>query len=137
MASVYLESTIISYLAAKPSRDLIAAANQQITNEWWSSHRQHFDLYISQVVITECRAGDSIAARQRLNIIDGLPVLDVDLKAEALAETLIRGIPLPPKAEIDALHIANAVLLHRIGEICRSNDYFPPTICTPQQLMEA
>jgi predicted nucleic acid-binding protein len=152
--TVYLETTIIGYRASRPSRDLITAANQQLTHDWWDNHRANYDLYVSEPVIAECSAGDPEAARERLEMLDKLPVLDVTEAAESLAEELVNEIPLPEKAKVDALHIAlatvngidylltwncthiaNAVLQQRIESICRSLGFEPPTICTPQQLM--
>ena len=155
MDSVYLETTIIGYLTSRPSRDLIVAAHQQLTRDWWDLHRTSYDLFVSEAVVAECGAGDPQAAQERLGCLSDLPVLDVTGEAELLAESLIRGVPLPDKANIDALHvalatvngidyvltwncthIANAVLQHRIEAICRAAGYNPPIICTPQQLME-
>ncbi len=155
MDTVYLETTIIGYLTSRPSRDLIVAAHQQLTCDWWDLHRTTYDLFVSEAVIAECSAGDPQAARERLDRLSGLPVLDVSDEAEQLADRLVRGVPLPDKASIDALHvalatvngidyvltwncthIANAALQHKIEAICRSAGYNPPIICTPQQLME-
>jgi predicted nucleic acid-binding protein len=155
MDSVYLETTIIGYLTSRPSRDLIVAAHQQLTRDWWDRHRTSYELFVSEAVIAECGAGDPQAAQERLDFLNGLPVLDVSREAELLAESLIRGVPLPDKAAIDALHvalatvngidfvltwncthIANAALQHKIESVCRAAGYNPPIICTPQQLME-
>ncbi len=154
-STVYLETSIIGYLASRPSRDLITAANQQLTCDWWDDHRGQYDLYISEAVVAECSAGDPQAAQERLDAIGEIPVLDVTEDAEILADKLISQVPLPENAEVDALHIAiatvngmnylltwncahiaNAVLQHQIEAICRSAGFHPPTICTPQQLME-
>ena len=78
MPTVYLETTIPSYLAAPPSRDLIIAAHQQITHEWWRTARHRFDLYVSESVMDEIRAGDPATAAFRLQIVKGLPVLEVN-----------------------------------------------------------
>lgn len=153
--TVYLETSIIGYLASRPSRDLITAANQQITHEWWDEHRKRYDLYVSEPVVTECSAGDARFAKDRLDAISDIPILDVAEDAENLASALIQQIPLPPKANVDALHIAistvnginylltwncthiaNAAMQPAIESICRSAGFEPPTICTPQQLME-
>jgi hypothetical protein len=110
---------------------------------------------VSGAVIAECGAGDPQAAQERLDFLNGLPVLDVSREAELLAESLILGVPLPDKAAIDALHvalatvngidfvltwncthIANAALQHKIDSVCRAAGYNPPIICTPEQLME-
>ena len=154
-STVYLETSIIGYLTSRPTRDLITTANQQLTREWWDDHREQYDLYVSESVITECNAGDAQAAQDRIGTIDDIPVLDVTEGAENLAEKLLKQVPLPQKAEVDALHIAvatvnginylltwnckhiaNATLLPQIEAICRAEGFEPPTICTPQQLME-
>jgi hypothetical protein len=155
MDSVYLETTIIGYLTSRPSRDLIVAAHQQLTCDWWDLHRTSYDLFVSEAVVAECGAGDPQAAQERLDLLAGLPILDVTGESELLAGSLIRGVPLPDRANIDALHvalatvngidyvltwncthIANATLQHKIETICRAAGYNPPIICTPQQLME-
>ncbi len=154
-SSVYLETSIIGYLASRPSRDLITAANQQLTRDWWDQSREQYDLYLSEAVVAECSAGDPQAAQERLDMLDGIPILDVTDAADSLAEALLKHVPLPEKAAVDALHIAiatvngmdylltwncthiaNAALQHRIAAICRSCGFESPTICTPQQLME-
>ena len=155
-STVYLETSIIGYLTSRPSRDLITAANQQLTHDWWNDHRQNFDLFISQFVINECSDGDPVAAQERLDVLADIRQLDVTDEVDNLAEELLKQVPLPEKAEVDALHIAvatvhgiellltwncthiaNAALRPRIEAICRSLGYEPPTICTPQELMEA
>jgi len=67
---IYLETTIASYLTACPSRDLVIAAHQQITREWWESCRTEFDLYVSQIVIQESSSGDENAAERRLKVLE-------------------------------------------------------------------
>jgi len=154
-SAVYLETSIIGYLASRPSRDLITAANQQLTRDWWDDHREQYDLYVSESVVAECSAGDAQAAEARLDAIGDTPILDVTEEAENLADELVKLVPLPENAEVDALHIAiatvnginylltwncahiaNAALQPQIEAICRSAGFEPPTICTPQQLME-
>ena len=154
-STVYLETSIIGYLASRPSRDLITAANQQLTRDWWDQSREQFDLYISEAIVAECSAGDPQAAQERLNVLAGIPVLDVTEATDSLAGKLLKQVPLPEKAAVDALHIAiatvngidylltwncthiaNAALQHRIEAICRATGFASPTICTPQQLME-
>ena len=51
--SVYIESSVISYLAARPSRDVVIAARQAITETWWRNRRAEFELYISALVEQE------------------------------------------------------------------------------------
>lgn len=152
---VYIETSVISYLTSRPSRDLIVAANQQITRDWWETRRAEFELLISQLVVQEASAGDENAAGDRLRAIDDVPLLELDRDALSLAETLVRDGPIPEDAVEDALHIAvatvngleylltwnfrhiaNATTRHEIERICRSRGYEPPVICTPQELLE-
>ncbi len=154
--SIYLETSVIGYLTSRISRELVTAANQQVTREWWDDHRGDFDLFISQFVVHECKAGDQDAAHERLEIIAEIPELDVTDDAKVLAKKLVANVPLPDKAEIDALHvavatvhgidylltwnckhIANAALRHQIEAVCRDHGFEPPTICTPQELLES
>ena len=79
--TVYVETSIISYLAAHPSRDLIVAARQQLTHTWWRQRRPAFEVYVSQVVVDEVLAGDSEAAARRAALLAGLPVLDITPKS--------------------------------------------------------
>lgn len=155
-STAYFETSIIGYLTSRPSRDLITAANQQLTRDWWEAHRERYDIYVSQAVVAECSVGDPQAAEERLEAIGDIPVLDVTEAAEQLAEQLLKQVPLPQHAQVDALHIAvaavhginflltwncahiaNAVLQPSIEAICRTAGFDPPTICTPQQLMES
>ena len=153
---VYLETTIPSYLTARPSRDLVTAAHQQITREWWDTRRHDFDLFVSQMVIDEASAGDPEATTRRLDVLASLPLLDPQAEGTALAQMLIDHIPLPARAAADALHIAiavvngmdylltwncthiaNAALRGRIEAACRSRGFRVPIICTPEELLEA
>jgi hypothetical protein len=152
---VYLETTIVSYLTARPSRDLVMAANQATTTEWWTNRKDAFDLFVSQVVIKESSAGDKEAAERRSEVLKQFSRLDITAEVEALAGDLIAGVPLPPKAQADALHIAvatvngmsylltwncthiaNATLRSQIEAVCRAAGYEPPVICTPQEMLE-
>lgn len=149
---VYIETTIPSYLTAWSSRDLVRAAHQQITREWWE-RRDAFELLVSRLVLVECQAGDPTAAVARLAALDGIPLLEQTAEAVALARALVRDVPLPPKAAADAIHIAtaavhgvqylltwncthiaNAVFRPQIEAACRAAGYEPPLICTPQEL---
>jgi predicted nucleic acid-binding protein len=154
MPSVYIETTIISYLTARPSRDLIVAAHQQLTQDWWENRRAEFNLFVSELVIRESRAGDPQAAERRLNALQQIPLLELNGDVLALAYELVEKGPLSRKAAEDALHIAvaavygidylltwnskhiaNAEMRGAIAEICRSRGYEPPIICTPEELM--
>jgi len=151
---IYVETSIISYLTARPSKHLIVAANQQLTQEWWETNSSQFDLYVSRLVIEEASAGDETAAKKRLSIIDPLPLLDITEEALNLANRFIETELLPQKASRDAAHIAiaayhgmdylltwncrhlaNATLRNDITRICQSVGYESPVICTPQELI--
>ncbi|MCP4404687.1 MAG: type II toxin-antitoxin system VapC family toxin [bacterium] len=151
---VYLETTIVSYLTARPSRDLIIAAHQQITQEWWDSRRNNYDLYVSQLVVHEAGRGDPNAAARRLAVLDSIPMLALAEPAVILSEQFIQQHAIPEKAAEDALHIAlatihgvdylltwnckhiaNAERWSAIAETCRQQGYEPPIICTPEELL--
>lgn len=152
--AVYLETSITSYLVALPGRDLIVAAHQQITHEWWRRRRPHFEVFVSQLVLDEASAGDSEAAQRRLTLLAGLPLLEINAAAADLARHLVQGVPLPSRAGADALHIAvaavhgmdflltwncahiaNAELRPAVERICRSQGFLAPIMCTPDELM--
>lgn len=107
---LYVETTIPSYLTSRPSRDLIIAAHQQITREWWEKRRHAFQLYISQLVVDEASAGDPAAARERLKVIQDLPLLDITPEAAVLASGIMASGIIPRKAATDAAHIAVAAV---------------------------
>src|SRR4051794_18956670 len=107
---VYVETTVPSYLTARPSRDLLRAAHQQVTREWWETRRHKFDLFVSEFVLEEAGAGDRVAAEERLRALEGVTILDAGKEARELALELIANVPLPEKAAVDAAHIAIAVV---------------------------
>src|SRR5438552_715140 len=107
---VYVETTIVSYLKARPSRDVVIAGHQQITRDWWDRHRQHFDLCASQLVLQEASAGDPEAARERLEALESTMLLETNEQALALARNLLDAEALPATAADDALHIAIAAV---------------------------
>jgi hypothetical protein len=152
--SVYLETTIPSYLTAWRSPELVMAARQQITREWWDTRRDDFELFISQLVVDEASAGDPDAAARRLAMIDGLPLLEPSEGTEELVAALIQSLALPPRAAADAAHIAlavgngmdflltwncthiaNAIYRPTIESTCRAYGYQMPVICTPEELI--
>ncbi len=153
-SSIYVETSIVSYLTARPNRDLVRAAHQEVTREWWA-RRTVFDLYISQLVLDEAAAGDAGAAAQRLEALRDLPLLELTVDVTALGARLVREAALPSKAAADAFHIAfaavhgldilltwncthiaNATMRPRIESICRASGFEPPVICTPLELVE-
>jgi|688.fasta_scaffold220617_3 hypothetical protein len=153
MQSVYIETTIPSYLGAHPSRQEPMASHQKATHLWWKTERQRFLLYTSQLVRVEAARGDAGAAARRKVYLDSLPDLDIPLETEALARSLIQLLRIPPKAEADATHLALAIL-HRITylltwncthlanpvlqkdliDYCNYHHLHIPVICTPELL---
>ncbi len=91
----YLETTVVSYLTARTTRDLIVAAHQKLTRDWWHRRRKRFDLYCSQLVIREAAAGDKRAAKRRLEVLDPLPLLEITNAARQLARDLATGAAIP------------------------------------------
>ncbi|HEY2413290.1 MAG TPA: type II toxin-antitoxin system VapC family toxin [Pirellulaceae bacterium] len=153
--TVYLETTIIGYLAMRLSRDLRVAANQQMTRDWWDHFRHKYEPVVSRFVIDECAKGDPTAAQERQTYLSQLQLLDLPAGVKPLADALLSRVPLPKKATLDAFHIsaaavnsveylltwncrhiANAALRRKIDSTCRDLGYEPPLICTPQELME-
>ena len=153
-SKIYVETTVISYLTALPSTELIRAAHQQITRDWWE-RRQRFDLFVSQAVLREVGGGDAEAAGRRLAAVEGIPVLAVDTEVSQLAERFLVLRVIPTKAAVDAVHIAvavvhgmdylltwncthiaNAAIRSKIERTCRDMGLEPPIICTPEELTE-
>jgi predicted nucleic acid-binding protein len=150
---IYLETTIPSLLTARPSRDLVIAADQQVTRDWWKK-RHKYDLVISTLVLDEISEGDSHAATARRNALVECRILTMDEAAVQLAEAIMRTGLIPAKAYNDALHVAvaarhgidflltwncrhlaNAAISERVRLSCRKAGYEPPEICTPHNLM--
>jgi predicted nucleic acid-binding protein len=153
--SAYVETSVVSYLVARRNqRDLIVAAHQELTREWWEGRRHEFVLFASAVVIEESLRGDETVARARMALIEQMRLADVTPAARELAARLLLEAGLPAKANADALHIAicatngidylltwncthlaNAAMIPRVNNICRAAGFEPPYICTPQELM--
>jgi len=107
--SIYVETSVISYLAAHSSRDLVVAAHQQITHEWWQTAFERFDLFVSQLVIREISKGDPAVAQRRLALSSNLAILTVTARAEELVKVYGQRLGLAANAHADLLHIATAV----------------------------
>lgn len=151
---VYLETTIPSFLAARASRDVVIAGQQQATRDWWQERRQRYQLLVSGLVLAESRRGDSEAAKEREAILATCGVLDFTEAAEHLARAILASRLLPAKAAVDAAHIAvasvhgvdflltwncrhiaNAAIVDRVRMVIAAAGYVPPVICTPVELM--
>jgi predicted nucleic acid-binding protein len=152
--TVYIETSILGYLTARPTRNLILAANIEVTKEWWESHRSTFTLYVSQVVLDEVARGDAEIALKRLEILNGLPLVELNQSVRSLAAQFLSRSSLPPKASDDAVHIAaatvhgldylltwncrhiaNAQIQRNLEEISLDFGYQLPVICTPYELL--
>ena len=151
---VYVETTIVSYLTARPSRTVLGAAHQQVTIDWWEQRRRDFDLVVSELVLREAEAGDPEAARLRLAALEGIPRLALTEEALSLGgEFVDRGL-LPRVAVEDALHIAmatthavdflltwncahiaNPEIQIQLAKYLHGRDLFLPFICTPEELL--
>jgi hypothetical protein len=92
-SKVYIETSVISYFVARPSRDIVIAANQQATQEWWYSRKKDFEIYVSQLVIQEAGAGDEEAAASRLEALENFPLLDILDEAIRLVKSLLSKKP--------------------------------------------
>lgn len=153
---VYIETTVISYLTARPSRDVVIAGHQQITHDWWETRRSRYELCVSALVLDEAGAGDDQAAQERLRVLQPMLVFETTIEALDLAEELLRAGALPKKAADDALHIAvaatkavpylltwncrhlaNATMRPVIEAVCISKGLKAPIICTPEELLES
>lgn len=152
--TLYLETTIISYLAAWPSRDIVVAAHQALTRHWWEWHRQSYVLYVSELVTEEATQGDADAAARRRALMKGCRILAVDTEELELAAALVSAGCLPKRASADAVHVAiaavngiqylvtwncahinNAAAKGRMEEVAAEQGYRCPMICTPEELM--
>lgn len=154
MKKVYVETTVVSYLAARPSRDLIVAAQQQLTLEWWHTRRMEFELYVSQLVVEEASLGDRDAAERRLKFTEDLALLEVSDEVTRLGSALVSHGAIPVESFADAVHVAvaavngldylltwnmahilNAEQRPRIERVCRAAGFEPPVLCSPAELM--
>ncbi|MCY7284791.1 MAG: type II toxin-antitoxin system VapC family toxin [Cyanobacteria bacterium CAN_BIN43] len=152
--TVYIETSILGYLTARPSRDIVVAANMEITRQWWETRRSYFQLYSSQAVVKETSQGDVAIASQRLEILRNLALLELNQSVLDLAENFLGRSNLPAKADVDAVHIAaatihgmdylltwnckhiaNAQMQRKLAEISFDFGYELPILCTPYELL--
>lgn len=152
--TVYIETTIPSFLTARDTTDVLAAGEREATRLWWNNHRHQFDVFISQPVLDEAALGDPEAAKKRLDVLEGLPLLASDKAVDSLTSTIMLSGVLPAKAATDAAHvavasrynmdflltlnckhIANAHLARRLTEVVADAGYRIPVICTPLELL--
>jgi hypothetical protein len=154
--TVYIETTIISYLTCWPSRDIHRLSHEMLTHEWWRNHREFYQLVTSDFVIREAERGDPSAAAERMRALADVPVLAATSKVEELGSELATALQLPPRARLDALHLAisavyatdflltwncthlaNGNLTRKIEQACAKAGFRAPRILTPELLMES
>lgn len=152
---IYLESTIPSYVVARPARDLLPAARQQLTRDWWDLQREQHELFTSQVVLDEIAGGEAAMAKQRLALMDGIAVARATDEVETFTQSILDSGVLPADADRDAAHIAlatvhemdiplswncrhiaNAFIQGRLRKLADAAGFILPVICTPEELLE-
>ena len=150
---IYIETSVISYLTSRPARDITRASHQAATRDLWD-RIEDFDVYISELVISESAKGDPEAAGLRMEALGGLDELEIDDEAKELARALLAGSAMPASFPDDALHIAVAAVngMHvvvtwnfkhinnpftrmMIRQIVENNGYGCPEICSPEELL--
>ena len=152
--SVYIETSIVSYLRKQPNSQVTMAARQFLTDKFWHEHRDEYDLVTSRYVLDEAARGDPVLAAERLLTLQTVPVLPLDTEIPVIANEIVSRAILPPQAKLDALHIgmaayhevqylltwncrhiANARILPRIHEVLKDMGHFVPLICTPEEMI--
>jgi hypothetical protein len=152
--TLYIETTIPSYLVARPARNPLVAGQQRATKQWWRLRRSDFDLFTSQFVINESALGESRMATKRLQALSGIARLDVTNEIDVFARQILKHSVLPPNAAVDAFHIAvatvngmhflltwncthinNREIIPVVERIASDMGYRLPVICTPLELM--
>lgn len=153
MSTIYVETSIVSYLTARPSRQVVALSRQMLTKLWWEHGRQGHELFTSEFVLDEAAQGDSELAQERLQILSRIALLDILPEAYELADDLLSRSILPPKARLDALHIslaavhgveylltwnckhiANAHTLPAVYRSIEDKGFIAPFICTIEEM---
>ena len=151
--TVYVETSVISYLTARVPRDIVAAARQRLTQVWWDYCRDEFELFVSPLVHKEAERGDPEAAKRRMDVLQDIPELEPSDCVAQLSVAFMSAGALPEKARDDAVHIAtaavcemdylltwnckhidNAVMKPIIRRICLEYGFVSPEICTPEEL---
>ena len=152
---VYIESTVISYLVARPSNNPILASRQRASQQMWEDYADRFEFVISPIVRDEIQRGDVIAAQQRLEMVSSLTVLEILPEVDVLVQKLLDTGAVPGNSEPDAQHIAVATVYgveylvswnhkhivnehkrEHINQVCQAAGFQPTIICTPIELME-
>ena len=155
MKSVYIETTVVGNIAGRTHTNPLMAARQSITRNWWGTALSRYEVFASELVISECNGGDPTAAAERILVLEGVPLIQSSPDAETLVKALIDGHAVPASEPRDAAHIAiaatngidflaswnfkhiiNPSTTRMIESICRDCGFEPPLLCTPEQLLE-
>ena len=152
--TVYIETTIPSYLTANPSRDIFQLSRQSITRRWWDTKRQDYDLGTSDFTVIECRKGDPAAAQRRMDSIKGIPLLEIIGDMYSLSDSYMKFLPIPADSKDDTLHLAACVVrqidylltwnckhlgpitMQRIQKYNDKHDLFVPVLTTPEAFFD-
>lgn len=154
MRSVYIETSILSFLRSKPANHLVSAARQLVTRRWWEKDRAACRLFISQAVLEEVAQGNAELAAERLRLTEGIQVLELSDEVLEIVNVLLSRAVLPEKARVDAIHvsvaafhgvdylltwncthIANAKLIPKVNDVLTELGYIAPYICTPDEML--
>jgi hypothetical protein len=152
--NAYIETTIVSYLVARPSGDLVLSAHQQVTREWWENERMKYQCIASEEVVREAILGDTRMAQSRIKVLQELQIVGITAEVEAMAATFMATGALPPTMRPDATHLAaatlsgadylltwncrhlaNAHVLRRLQKEAERRGWPLPGVCTPLELM--
>jgi predicted nucleic acid-binding protein len=152
-SSVYIESSVVSYITARPSRDIVTASRQAITVDWWQNNKSQFEIFISPLVLEKIGGGDLNAANQRLRAVSNIPSVSISTEAESVAKQLLISKAVPANSERDALHIAiaatqgidylltwnfkhinNAITRILVTSVVKNCGYECPILCSPEEL---
>ena len=152
--TLYMETTIPSFLLAEPSRDLVANARQEITRAWWRRDHARFTVFVSDTVLDEAKRGDPAAAKKRIEFLGQFPLLSGTSEVLQLTDLYLRKRIVPDKMPDDAVHLAfasayrikflctwnfkhlaNAFVLHRLRKLNEKQGLFTPQVCTPEELL--
>jgi predicted nucleic acid-binding protein len=153
--TVYLETSVVSYYTARPSRDVVVLAHHEITRQWWEKALNEYEIFISQAVIDEVREGDPEASEERLKAIADFKHLEINSKVGEMTDIYIAKLEIPPKEVGDAVHIAiasihevdylvtwncshiaNGAIIKKLAEINTGYGVHTPVLCTPEELLE-
>ena len=149
---VYIETSVISYLVARPSKNIVMAGHQVTTQDMWNIIN-NYDIYISDIVIQEASKGDKKQSSLRLEAINSFKILEIDDESRDLAKALLIGKAIPEECPEDALHIAvaangidiivtwnfkhinNPFTRMMIRQVVENNGYICPELCSPDEFL--